>query len=259
MTSIDKELNIYLDAGPKYIHTPSGKDVLPSSDPLDFTDRLNQIDTPYSRLLIFINNCFDITNPYVTPEAGFVRIMALSGALGGMTYGGIMNNQMIRERFIRKHNKAAFDGQHIAQRKYHDYLVSRTLSRGFKYGVHGAILTGSAGMIAFSSIIYRDRIYAPDWLLGFAAFGTLHRFTLGPKAWIFGAGAGTVAGMIALGLAYTIEFVGGTSVSQLRYLNHTDWLRKRYHTYDMMRIMSEKAIDQRYKEMEDSDKTMREG
>lgn len=253
----DRAASIYYDVGEKYVKAPSGRDLrIPTTDPVDYATKLNEIDSRNERLLIFLNSVFNPTCLNTTLEASFVRTFIFAGVFAGATYGGIAHTQLVRERYIRKHNAAAFESQHLAQRKYYDYVVSRVASRAGTYALKGGLLTGGAGIITCGSIVYRDKIYPPDWYVGFATMGALSRFSLGPKAWLFGAGMGLVVATLGLASAYGIEWLTGMNTTQMRYINHKAWLYTRLFNYEKIRMQQELDAQQKFRDMENLDPSL---
>lgn len=250
---MDRSGSIYLDDAERFLRVPKGEDVTYDRDPLDFVIKLNEIEQPIQRLYQFLYSYFNIDDGSLNLESQFVRTMTLAGFLGGASYGALVNTEMIRSRFIRKHNASVFENKYDAQRKYKDYLITRIGSRALKAGIKCGLVVTSAGFISFGSIAYRGELYAPDWLIGFTTLGIASRFSLGPRAWLVGGGAGLTIGALSFGCAKFTEFLTGYTSSQLAYLNYTNWLEGRKRKYEKIRTRQKLHIAEKYQDMEEGE------
>lgn len=227
MPITDVTSNWYFDGHEEVIVVPKREDVESCRDPLDFKIKLDQIDTPEQRLLILIKSIFHPYDINPTHEATAVRDLALVGAMAGFFYGSFINASKVRDQFIRQHNASIFHGDYKGSRMYYDTMIVKVSTRGFKYGFRTSLLMGCAGLIGYGSIVYRDRIFWPDWIVGFSTLGALSRLWIGPRGVVFGAIGGSIVGLIGLGVAHLTEIGSNMSMTQMRYLNHNQWLEKR--------------------------------
>lgn len=221
--------NRFLDDHEEIIAVPSLEDASYNRDPEEFLVRLAELETPKERLKTLVTTLFYFVEE-PTHEALLIRRLGLVGFMGGFVLGGIIGGQGFTNEFIRNHNAAVFEGKHRAHRMYWDNMSTGLLRKGLHYGCKTGLLCSAAGFASFGSIAYRNKLYLPDWLVGFALIGGVSRLWLGSKAFVAGGIIGSCAGLIGFGLAKSFELVSGTSVSQMRYLYHTEWLKAREET-----------------------------
>lgn len=222
--------NDFFDLADEVIQYHSREDVT-IKDPEFYMKRLSEIQSPRERLTVFFKSQLNF-NDDPTHEAVFVRSMGISGLAFGWLFGGISKTRNLTEDYQRRYNAAVFDGHHRMKRQYVDTYVYTTIRRGAKYGVGSFLLCTSAGIIGLGSITYRNQLYMPDWLVGFAALGAASRSWLGLRGIVAGAGLGVMGGLIGYGVARASELFTGRTMSQLRYLNHMEYLKKREATYE---------------------------
>lgn len=219
------ENNQFFDLADQVIILPDVEDVR-ITDPEVYLQRLADIQAPRERLIEFFKSQFDFSVE-ATHEAVYIRTMALSGLAFGWLFGGLNRSRHYFESFQRQYNAAVFENNHRAKRLYVDNYVYNILRRGAKYGLGSCLLCTTAGLIGFGSISYRNKLYLPDWLIGFGALGGLSRSFLGVRGLVFGTGMGILGGAFAFGFARMVEVTSGNSVTQLRYLNHMNYLKRR--------------------------------
>lgn len=237
-----------LDNAAEIILVPKKEDVQYHQDPEEFILRLDKIESPSQRLFTMVKSCFYIKDE-PTHEAIMIRRMFLAGAFGGMFFGALLSSGQVTSSYIRKYNAAVFDGQYRARRMYYDNLITGLVTRGLGYTFKTSLLVGGAGLVSYGSITCRNKLYFPDWLLGFATLGGLTRLWLGPRAVVVGGLLGSFTGIFGFGLAKGIEAFSGYSVSQLKYLEHTEWLKSRHNRRMRLLAASEKNI----KEFQEND------
>uniref|UniRef100_A0A6G1SPD4 Complex I assembly factor TIMMDC1, mitochondrial n=1 Tax=Aceria tosichella TaxID=561515 RepID=A0A6G1SPD4_9ACAR len=217
--------NEFLEIADEVIAVPNIEDAK-IRDPEIYMKRLSDINTPRERLIEFFKSQFDLTSD-VTHEVVTTRMMGFSGLMFGWLLGGLSKSRHIFEDFQRQHNASVFDNEHRARRLRFDNYVYNILRRGAKYGVGSCLLCYSVGLIGYGSISYRNRLYMPDWLVGFGTLGAITRCFLGLRGVAFGTGLGLLGGTFAYGFASLAELGSGKSVAELRYLNHMEYIQKR--------------------------------
>lgn len=243
MNSIVARSNKDLEKAGEVIIVPIKEDVLPYQTPEEFIARLNKIESPNQRLLTMAKSLF-YTRDEPTHEAILIRKMFLAGAIGGLAFGAIMNSGEISSAFIRNYNAAAFEGRYLAKRMYYDRFISGIFSRGLGYAFKTSLLTGTAGCVCFGSITYRNELYLPDWLIGFATLGGLTRLWLGSRAVAAGGLLGSFVGVFGFCVAKGLEAFSGYSVSQLKYIEHTDWLKARHSKHLRLLAFQQEKLDE---------------
>ena len=213
----------FIDAGDEAIIVPDRGDIGPF-EPEVYLKRLDAIQSPSERLKEFLVSIFYQTD-LPTYETTFVRSLAFYGAVSGCIYGGILRQPDLTKEYTRKFNMASFEGKGHARSHITDFYIYNVAGRGFKHAIYGGLLCGSVGTIVFSSIVYRSRLYYPDWAIGFTTLGALTRFwSLGLRGAIGGAGLGLIGGTIGYGVGKLYEFGTGTSVSEARFYEHSSFI-----------------------------------
>lgn len=226
---MDCTTNKILESAPEVVKVPYvGQASRTPTQSEHFYHKLEDISTPSQRLAYLFYSFIDI-RAIPTQEAQTIRHLSYLGAGAGLIWGGIFMSPGAHQEYIRKHNASVFQGNFRANRHFWDTLVVNVVRRGFKWAVRASALTTSAGFIAFGSIAYRDRLYMPDWLLGFAFLGALSRTWLGPKAMAAGACLGLAGGSAAFALVRLSELATGLSVTEQRRMRQDDWFRSRQH------------------------------
>ena len=218
--------NVFIDRVGEAIFVPKPEEIH-LDDPDQYLARLDEIQAPRERLFELLKSILDGSSP-PTHESMYIRTLTFSGLISGWFYGGVLRNQGLSAEYARKYNAAFFEGRSRAQRHYLDNYVRTVATRGIKHGVLGALLCGASGVVSFGSIVYRNELYYPDWLIGFASLGGLTRFwSLGMRGAIGGAGFGVLAGTIGFGAAKLFELVSGKSVGEMRYFTTVEYLTQR--------------------------------
>lgn len=234
--------NRYLDDYEDIIHVPKREEVIRYNEE-EHMRMLNDLESPEERLKTLYKSIFDIrTNP--THEAFWIRRMFFAGAITGFIVGGILKNRGGHEKYQRLHNASVFDNKFVGNRHFFDTLITSMFSRGIGYGFKTGIVTGSAALITFTSITYRNQLYLPDFLIGFGAFGGLSRLWLGPKAVLVGSGIGLVGGLLGYGFGKSFELLSGQTITQFRLIHHSAWLHQREAKLRRMQKMSEQNFKQ---------------
>lgn len=218
--------NLFIDDVEAYTTTPNPEDVGQLRDPQDYMIKLNEIASPTDRLIMLAKS---VITPWTQPthEAYHIRTSGGLGLMVGTLFGGFLNNKHNHEDYVRRHNASVFEGQFRGNRHFWDFFISSVMAKGLKTGFRTACLTTSASVIAFSSIVYRNELYQPDWLIGFAGLGGLSRLWIGTRGVAAGALLGLCAGFAGYGLARSIETMSGSNVSELGYRHHVEWVSRR--------------------------------
>jgi hypothetical protein len=217
--------NEFFDTADDVIIVPNIEDIR-IKDPEVYMRRLETIQSPRERLLEFLKSQFDLSYE-PTHEAVYIRIMGLTGLMFGWLLGGMARTRHTFEDLRRQHNASVFDGHHRAKRYIMDNYVYTSIRKGARVGLGSCLLCSSAGLIGFGTIIYRDRLYLPDWLVGFGTLGAVSRCWLGTRGVVFGAGMGVLAGAFGYGYARFMEISTGKSIAEMRYMTHVEYARKR--------------------------------
>lgn len=213
-----------LDLADEVIVVPS-RDEIRVRDPEVYMKRLAELQTPRERLIEFGKSLF-YHRADSTHESNWVRGLTLYGAAIGWLLGGTLYSRDITQDYVRQHNAAVFEGTHKRSRHYLDNMIWGVTTRGAKYGIGTGLLLGSTGIISLGSINYRNKLYLPDWIVGFGTLGAITRCWLGPRAMAAGAGFGSAVGLFGYGVAKSLELVTGYSVTQIRYLWHIEYIQK---------------------------------
>lgn len=222
--SLNESSNQLLECPDIAIQTPDPSTVY-RGDKADYIVRMNNIASPNERLLTLVKSIF---NPSGEPthEAFFIRKVTFTGVVVGFIHGGLMKSQHIHADYIRKHNASVFSNKVLAERHFWDNLVWRIATQGTPYALKSGLLCAAASFTALGSIVYRNDLYLPDWLIGFTTLGSISRCWLGMRGVVGGGMFGVAAGLIGFGLARGFELVTKQSVSQMRYVEHTLWLAR---------------------------------
>lgn len=232
MTAFDPDghSNRMFEYAPSIIGTPSYEEALDLETPEERIRRLDTIQTPMERLKELFVNTMNPRAHDLMHEALWIRAMALNGFVGGLFYGGILTSKGAHADYQRQHNAEVFEGRYRGNRHFWDTLITRCFSRGLKYGVRTCLLTSATGFICLGSIAYRNKLYLPDWIIGFTTIGGLSRLWLGSRAVAFGGLLGAAAGLVGYGLAYSFECASGRDVTYFRSIHHSEWLQRREAT-----------------------------
>lgn len=195
------------------------------ADKLEFLKRLDEISSPSERLLTLLKSVF---HPYeeATYEAKMIRLSTFGGAVIGFVHGALSSRDL-HAKYIREHNAAVFEHKVLAHRHHFDHLVKNLAIRGWPYAFKSGLLCAAASTVAFGTIVYRNDIYFPDWLVGFTALGAISRSWLGLRGMIGGGMFGVAASVIGFGCAKGYELFVGQSIPQMRYTEHNLWLERR--------------------------------
>ena len=234
--------NKFIDEGPAYIIVPKRDDLI-NRHPEEYLNALDKLESPRQRISLFLRSIVDPREE--THESQWIRTMAAFGGVTGALYGGIVSTSHFQQDYIRKHNAAVFEGRHTAHRHYVDSLIYKAATKAIRPAIVAALLSGSAGVVSFGSINYRNRLYFPDWIIGFAALGGLTRTWLGPRAMAVGGFLGSLAGLFGYGLAFSLEAITGESVTKWRYLHHLEYLEKREEQLKLERLRHEARLKKR--------------
>lgn len=245
--AINTDSNELLDCPEIVIQLPD-PDTVYRGDKADILQRLNNLESPSERLLTLAKSVFI---PYEDPthEAYLIRTITLAGASIGFIHGGILNSQHIHEDYIRKHNATIFENKAVADRHFWDNLFWRIGSQGLPNAIKAGLLCGAASTTALGSIVYRNELYLPDWLVGFSAIGSLSRCWLGMRGVVGGGMFGVAAGLIGYGLAKCYELVIGKSVSHMRYIEHSLWLERRAAKQEQIHRLGRYDFSERMKKL----------
>lgn len=225
--------NELIDRADEVVSVPDPKDVR-IRDPEVYLKRLSDLQTPHQRLAHFLKSVV-LFDPDPTHESVWVKKMFIAGAAFGWLFGGLANSSHYHQDYIRRHNAAVFEGRYRAARHLNDSYIYNFITKGTKYGVRTSLLAASVGIISLGSINCRNQLFLPDWIIGFGALGAISRSWLGMRAMAVGGLLGASAGLFGFGLAKSFEMLSGVSVAQMRYLHHTDYMRKREARLDSLR------------------------
>lgn len=247
MTCLAERSNKDLEAADEIIIVPPREDVQYYKDPIEYINRLDEIESPNHRLITLAKSVFNYREE-PTHEASMIRYMFISGAAGGMFYGAFMARHDVTSTFIRNYNASVFEGKYRAKRMYYDRLINGLYSHGLNYGFKTSLLAGSASIISFGSITYRNKLYFPDWLVGFTTLGGLTRLWLGSRAVAVGGLLGAIVGTVGFGVAKGLEYFSSYSVAQMRYLDHHEWSTRRQN----QRIKFLAGQEKQFKQFTDS-------
>ena len=195
-------------------------------DPEVYMMRLALMQSPRERLIEYLKSQF-IFYQDTTHEVVTTRSMGLVGLSFGWLFGGIYKSRHLFEDFQRQHNASVFDSRYRGQRLYFDNFIYHTIRKGTKFGVGSGLLCYSVGFLAFGSLSYRNELYLPDWLVGFATIGAISRCNLGLRGLVFGTGIGLFGGCLGYGIAALLIAGSGKSVAEMKYMNHMEYLKKR--------------------------------
>lgn len=237
--------NKILEVGPEDFVAPPDPSLVTTlkGDPTKLYNRIGELQTPNERLCLLLKSLF---NPIEEPthEAYAIRSMVICGAFVGLVFGGILRSPQAHDDYIRLHNASVFDNKHAARRHYYDSFINTVVRRGIDFGFKLSLLAGSAGIITYGSIAYRDKLYLPDWLIGFGTLGGVSRLWLGSRAVAAGAVIGATGGLIGFGIAKGMESFSGSTATQLRQLNHDRWARNQASVMRRAQIWGEqKTLD----------------
>lgn len=230
--------NMAFDIAPSVIVVPDYEVVKGTFSEEELISRLDRLQSPKERLKQLFLTTIDLSAHDVTHESQWIRQTTFCGFGVGMLFGGILNSQDYHDDYIRKHNADVFEGKYRGNRHFWDSLFYRVIGRGSKMGLKAGLLCGTATFIALGSINYRNRLYYPDWLVGFTALGGLSRLWLGARAVAVGGLCGFVASLIGYGLGRCSELFTGQKVTYFRTLSHTAWLEQREATLRRKQIAS---------------------
>lgn len=211
------------------------------ADRADLLKRLDEISSPSERLVTLMKSIF---HPYEEPtyEAKMIRKCTIGGALIGFFHGSLIRSQDLHAKYIREHNASVFEHKVLAHRHHFDHLVRNLAIRGWPYAFKSGLLCASASTIAFGTIVYRNDIYLPDWLVGFTTLGAISRCWLGLRGMIGGGMFGVAASVVGFGLAKGYELLVGQSVPQMRYNEHSLWLKRRAASRQIAMKAGQKAF-----------------
>lgn len=237
--------NWLFDNADKYVKPPDIKD-LRVKNPDDYIQRLDEITAPKERLKKLFISTIDPTNE-PTYEAFWIRRFAMVGFAGGFFAGFFFNTADIHQDYVRKHNSSVFDSKYVGNRHFWDTLVYRGSGRGFRYGIRSALVATAAATIGTCSVVYRDKLHYPDWLIGYPLLGALSRLWLGPRAMAAGAGIWLVLGSFSYGMFRLLEKATGISVSELEYHSHVDHLNKLQYKLNRNHVVREDLLMQQVK------------
>lgn len=225
--------NIFIDIADEVIQVPR-RDEVQLKDPEILMKRLQDLQSPSERLRHFFWSMVNFKDQQ-THESYYIACMTVTGTTAGWLFGGLAGSKHIHAEYARRHNASVFDGKYRAERHHFDNFVYRIFRRGMKYGVGTGLLCASSGILTFGSINYRNQLYYPDWAIGFATLGAITRCWLGLRGVTAGGVLGLAIGTFGYGLARGFEKLSGQSVTQLRYLNHVEYLRKREAKLERLR------------------------
>lgn len=215
--------NYVVDRADEVITAPKPEDARDYQSPEVYMNRLSSLEEPKDRLKALFTSLVDFQNE-PTHEAEMIRHMSIVGTMVGGFFGGLLNSQGAHDRYRRLHNASVFDNQYRGNRHFWDTLLVGVVSKGLKHGVQCFLLTTSVGLIGFGSIAYRNKLYLPDYLVGFGTLGAITRLWLGSRAMLAGAGFGFAIGIFAYGFGKGFELLTGESIAQIRLRNHSQWL-----------------------------------
>lgn len=235
--------SLILESSDQYIQVPEAHEVR-IQDPEEFMGRLQEISSPYSRMKHFLLSSFNIWYDDPTYEGRIVQRMTIAGLSFGCLLGSMIKGRDLNDEYTRQHNASVFDNQHRARRHRIDTFVYNYARRGLSSGFKAALLCGSVGVISFGSITIRNKLYYPDWAVGFISLGALSRCWLGLRGIIGGGGLGLIGGTIGFGLACLCEQASGMSVAQFRYLEEIEFLRKHQAKLNQLQRSREHWVDE---------------
>lgn len=223
----DSNSNVIFEYAPAVLSTPSYLEAQELETPEERIRRLDTMQSPSDRLKELFINTLNPRAQDLLHEALWIRSMAFNGFMCGLFYGGILTSQGAHADYQRQHNADVFEGRYRGNRHFWDTLITRCAGKGLKYGFRTSLLTGLTGFISLGSITYRNKLYLPDWILGFTTVGCLSRLWLGSKAVAVGGLCGFAAGLIGYGVAASFELAAGRDVTYFRATHHAEWLQKR--------------------------------
>lgn len=230
----------FLDRGPAIVEATNPKD-LSVKNPDDYIARLDEILSPTERLKLLFVSTVNITKE-PTYEALWIRKFFFCGLAGGFFAGAIFNSQDAHADYIRKHNASVFNNKHVGNRHFWDTLIYRCAGKGFRYGSRACVLTTTVAAIGVASITYRNKLYLPDWLLGYTAVGALSRLWLGPRAMAAGAAIFLGCGMFGFAMIRGTEMATGISVSEMEYMSHKNFIARRQDLLNRNHLARDKHI-----------------
>lgn len=240
--------SVYIDEADSAIIVPTREEV-EIRDPDEYLKRLSEMQSPEDRLSELLVSIFDPTN-VPTHESLYIRTMAFMGCASGWIYGGILKNSDLAAEYARKFNHATYEGRTLARKHYTDHYLYTVAGRGIKHAIGGGLLCGSAGLVAFGSMTYRNKLYYPDWAVGFTTLGALSRFwSLGHRGAIGGGCFGLIGGTIGYGLAKMYEKVLGKSVSEMRYFRHKEYLEFNQSRLKRLSKMSNDYHEEKFRKL----------
>jgi len=220
--------NQTLDLAPEVIVVPDPKLVRSLQDPADAATRFEGL-TPRERLYGLLQSLvqppyFGATPPF---EVRLIHSVTYSSFIVGYLVGALLRTGDLQSSYARKHNAAVFEGNYRARRHYFDNMILQVARRGFPFALKVSLFSSSAVLACCSSIAYRNDIFLPDFVVGFATVGGLSRLWLGSRAVAFGAGFGSASALILYSCLKAFEAVTGQNIATLRLIDHSLWLEKR--------------------------------
>lgn len=234
-----------LEKAAEVIIVPRVEDLDPYATPEDLVNRLNQLEQPWDRVKTLLKNYIDIRSE-ATHEAKWLREVTITTLLAGGFLGALANSRGVHEDYIRKHNAAVFNNQYVGNRHFYDTLLSGLFPKVVRYGVRSCALVTSVSLLSVSSLTYRGKLYAPDWIVGYTAIGALSRLWLGPRAMAVGGLIGSFASLFSIGVVKCLELGTGFSLSRMRLLNHYSWVEAREAKHQEFILAHQKVYDERF-------------
>jgi hypothetical protein len=169
----------------------------------------------------------DIWKGETRAELQAVKMMGMSSAMIGASYGAVFRNTKLQEDFIRRHNHRVFLGLADAKRMYYDYLSLYALKSGLSYGVKCGMFGSLVGAQIVCNLVYRDDLRVIDCALGMGLMSSMTRISMGMRAMAASFLVGSIAGLLAGSMSKGALIASGITVHEMLVWANRDYFFER--------------------------------
>lgn len=156
----------------------------------------------------------------ITPELNMISQIAAFSALGGVIYGGFMNTRSTYTDYV-KNNQATIYKDHLtAKRQLQDKFTKQFGAGAFKWGWRLCYFTTTYVAISTCVSTYRNKNGVLDHAIAGLVTGFSYKFTMGPRAWLVGAGLGCALGTFAGSITVLLLKLSGVSMEDVKQLHY---------------------------------------
>lgn len=164
-----------------------------------------------------VSNIFKVNEfGLISPELNMISQAAAFSAFAGVIYGGFMNTRSTYTDFVRNNQAVIYQNHLDAKRKLQDTFTKQYAAGAFKWGWRLCYFTTTYVGISTCISTYRNKNGILDHSIAGLVTGFSYKLSMGPRAWLVGAGLGCVLGTFAGSITVLLLKLAGVSMQDVK-------------------------------------------